>query len=286
MVMSPRGLWAGAILALALTPAAVVGAEKTPPADPVVATVDGAEIRRADVLAAHQRLPDRMRGLPLETVFPVLVRGLIDSKLAAAEARRRGLDGDPAVKRHVDRFEEQLLERTFLLRIVEDGISEEMLRARYRRKADGTAGREQVRASHILVETEAEARQAITELAAGADFADVARRRSTGPTGAEGGDLGYFAQGEMLPAFSDAAFALKPGETTKDPVRTRYGWHVVKVLDRRTGVMPPFAEAKAGLRAELAREIAGRTIGELRAKADIRRFAADGSPLDGDAAKD
>ena len=271
--MFRRTLIVVALLGLAAVSA---GAAEDRTADAqVVAVVDGAEIRLSEVLAARQSLPERFQALPLETVFPMLVNGLVDGKLAAAEARRLGLDREPGHRKHLARIEEQLLERAFLTRAIEERLTDEALRERYRRKVETSDGKEQVRASHIILDTEDQARQVIAELEAGTDFAEVARRRSTGPSADQGGDLGYFAREEMVPAFAEAAFALAIGEVTRTPVRTRFGWHVIRVSGRRTNEVPDFEQAKADLRAELAREIGATVIQELRRRADIRRFAPD-----------
>ncbi len=269
---------------LALAPGAFADQSKAD--DPVVAVVNGAEILRSQVVAARQQLPRRYRELPMETLFPMLVNGLIDSKLAATEARRMGLHEDPEIKGRLARIEEQILERAFLARRTAGKISEDALRERYRKRVADSDGQEQVRASHILVETRAQAKQVIAELDSGADFAATARQRSTGPSAAQGGDLGFFKRGEMEPTFSDAAFALQTGAITKSPVQSQFGWHVIKAVDRRQAEVPAFEEIEASLRAELSREIGASLIQDLRKGARIKRFKPDGGPLDGDAKKE
>ena len=272
--------WAGI---LAAPPGLAADAPQAVPGDVVVATVNGAKIYLSEVDESRDSLPDRSRKLPPQTVFGLLVNSLIDSKLAAVEARREGLHETAEVKRRLARIEEQILERALLVRRITKGISEEALQERYRALAAKTEGQEQMQARHILVETEARAKALIAEIKDGGDFAELAKRGSIGPSAAKGGDLGYFARGDMLAEFSDAAFKLADGEITDEPVRTQYGWHVIKVVARRAAVAPAFAAVADQLRNELSREIGAGVMKELRSAATIERFKPDGSPLQADA---
>jgi peptidyl-prolyl cis-trans isomerase C len=137
---------------------------------------------------------------------------------------------------------------------------------------------EEVRARHILVKTEAEAKEVIAALAAGADFAELAKKRSIDPSAQQNdGDLGFFRRDTMVEPFAEAAFALEPGQTTREPVRTQFGWHVIRVEERRT-VAPTFEEKEPELKEQVARETINALVAELRAKAKVERFAIDGSP--------
>ena len=123
-------------------------------------------------------------------------------------------------------------------------VTDEAVRARYERDLAGKPGEPEVHARHILVATEADADAIIAELKKGGDFAAIAKARSTDPGAAQGGDLGWFKQGDMLPEFSAVAFALQPGQITDNPVHTRYGWHVIKVEERRAAPPPSFEQAR------------------------------------------
>ena len=288
--MIRRMLIAALVAALAGISAAPPGlaadAAQAAPGVVVVAIVNGAKIYRSDVEVARGRLPERYRELPPRALLGLLVNSLIDSKLAAAEARREGLHETAAVKRRLARVEEQILERSLLVRRITEGISEEALQERYRALVEKTDGEEQVRARHILVETVIEAKALIAEIKKGGDFAALAKRSSIGPSAAKGGDLGYFARGDMLARFSDAAFALADGEITEKPVRTQHGWHVIKAVARRDAVPPSFAAVADQLREELSRKIGAGVMKALRAAAVIQRFNPDGSPLEVDAASE
>ncbi len=258
------------------TPAAETPATPADP-NPVVASVNGKEIRLDDVKGVQQQLPAPYSSYPLQMIFPQLVDILIDRNLVAAEARSQGVDKKEQVIETLARVEEQVLERVFMQQYIRDKLTEEALRAQYDKSVANEAGAEQVRARHILVETEAEAKAIIDELAGGADFEKLATERSTGPSSSKGGDLGYFGAEEMVKEFSEAAFALQPGETTKAPVQTQFGWHVIKVEDRRAAEPPSFEESKDQLTAEVSREIGAALVKDLRGKAEIKRFNPDGS---------
>ena len=247
--------------------------------DPVVAIVNGAPIQRSDVEEARGRLPARMRQLPMQVVFGLLVDSLINTKLVAGQARERGLHEDGEVKRRMTRIEDQILERTFLLSYIDERVTEDALQERYKKLVDETKDKEEISARHILVETEGKAREVIAELKKGEDFAELAKKRSTGPSASNGGDLGFFSAEQMVPEFAEAAFALDKGQFTETPVKTQFGWHVIKVEDRRAAKPPAVEEVSETLRADLSREIGSAYIQGLRDKADVQRFNPDGSPL-------
>jgi peptidyl-prolyl cis-trans isomerase C len=136
-----------------------------------------------------------------------------------------------------------------------------------------------VHARHILVPTEAEAKSVIAELEKGADFAALAKKYSKDPGAESGGDLGYFGHDDMVKEFADAAFALSPGQYTKTPVKTEFGWHVIKVEDRRAGKPPSFEEAREQLSREIAHGIIDGKLHDLRNAAKIEEFGLDGKPL-------
>ncbi len=247
--------------------------------DPVVAIVNGAPIQRSDVEEARGRLPDQMRQIPLQAVFGLLVDSLINTKLVAGQAREQGLHEEEKIKRRMASIEDQILERTLLFRYVEERVTEDALQERYKKLVDETKDKEEISARHILVETEGKAAEIIADLKKGEDFAELAKKQSTGPSAPAGGDLGFFSADQMVPEFAEAAFALDKGQFTETPVKTQFGWHVIKVEDRRAAKPPTVEEVSETLRAELAREIGNAYLQGLREKADVQRFNPDGSPL-------
>jgi peptidyl-prolyl cis-trans isomerase C len=249
-------------------------------ADSVVATVNGTPIYYSQVMRAKGRLPAPLQESPDSVTLPKLVPLIVEQRLLALDARSKGLDSDPEVRAQIAFVEEMVLEQAAVHRYLNTHLTDRLLRERYERLVGNRVLRDQVRARHILVETEAVAKAAIVDLLAGADFATLAREISIDPTKQDGGNLGYFNRSEMIPQFAEAAFALKPGEFSKVPVHTEYGWHVIKVEDRRMLPAPKFQEAEPQLRAELTRELRSAYAEELRKKAEIVPFFAETPPPD------
>lgn len=259
---------AAALLALVLAAALAGVPAAHAQQDEVVVTVNGEEIRYSDVALAEQELGGQLAGVPDEARFEYLVGLLIDRKLLSAKARAAGLDDDPEVARQVAFARERALSDVYLAREMEDAVSTEEARAQYDARVAEIELEEEVRARHILLDSEADAEAAIARLEAGEDFAALARELSTGPSGEEGGDLGYFTRDRMVAAFSEAAFALQPGAVS-GPVESDFGWHVIKVEDRRMQQLVPFEEVEADIKAELRGEKARAAVDALREEAEI-----------------
>jgi len=254
--------------------------QTAPTEDPVVAIVDGTEVRRSEVEAVARSLPEQYRQVPLPQIYGMLLDRVIDFRLLANAAEEQDLAEDPDVQSALAQARAVVLRDAYVRQKIEEGMTEDKLRARYDelKDAEGFA-QEEVHARHILVGSEAEAQEVIGELAGGADFAALAGERSVDPSArSNGGDLGFFRREQMVPEFAEAAFALAPGEHTKKPVQSQFGWHVIEVLDRRMGE-PSFAETEPRLRQEMAREIVIALVADLRDDAEIERFNLDGSPM-------
>jgi peptidyl-prolyl cis-trans isomerase C len=247
--------------------------------DPVVATVNGVKIHRSMLIAAQKLLPQQYQKIPLEQIFPALVDSVVDMKLAAADARAQKVHETEDFKKRMARIEDQMLQRTVLQGKIEAAVTEEAVRDSFEKMLRSSKASFEVRARHILLKTEDEANQIIRELADGASFETTAKEKSTGPSGPKGGDLGFFAEGQMVPAFEKAAFAVDNGEITKRPVKTQFGWHIIKVEDRRQSEPPIFDSVKDKLRSELTQKVGGIYVEKLRKAAKIKRFDLDGSPL-------
>lgn len=273
-------------LALAQAPAAPPPAQATapqPPADPVMARVDGQEVRLSDVLAsAADALPPEMRNIPPDAlinllppnVFQQLVDRAVTDRAMVIAARRDGLDRDPAVQRRIRAAEEEALRDALLRREVLPKIEEPALRARYERDraaqpAGQAQGEEEVRARHILLNSEADARAVLAEIQRGGNFEEIARRRGTDPSARQGGDLGFFKRADMVPEFAAAAFALQPGQVSQQPVRSQFGWHVIRVEERRRAQGPTFEEARDQIRQTLIQEEVNAAVERVRQAARI-----------------
>jgi len=250
--------------------------------DPLVAKVDGEELRLSDVAAtAADLLPQQLRGVPPATLMqmlpPEVSRQLVDRAITeralVIAARAAGLDKDEEVRQRVRRAEEQELQQALLSREVNAQVTEQAVRARYDQEAARRRGEEEVRARHILVQTEAEARAALAEVKGGADFAEVAKRLSKDPGSREsGGDLGFFKKSDMVPEFAEAAFAMQPGQVSSAPVRSPFGWHIIKLEERRTAPVPSFEEARQQIERKMMEEQVDAVVRRIRAAAKVERF--------------
>ncbi len=187
-------------------------------------------------------------------ITPLLVQSLVDYKLAGKAGRAAGLASDDKVKAFVVKAEEQAISEVYLEREIEARITDAMVQDAYQAHLTANPSAEEHHARHILLETEEAAREIIALLDGGADFVELAKERSTGPSGPKGGDLGYFAAEQMVPEFSQATAALEPGQYSAEPTETQFGWHVIKVEDRRIGETVPLEAIESQLREVLARE--------------------------------
>ncbi len=246
--------------------------------DPVVARVNGGEIRRSEVVLVMQNLPEQYRSLPPVYLFDLVLSQMVDRKLMVAAADKAKLGDDPMVKKRVEEARERAMQEAYVTREVEKGMTEEKLRERYKKMVAENAGEEEIRARHILVQSEDEAKALIVELKAGKDFAELAKSKSTGPSANSGGDLGFFKKEDMVPEFTEAAFALKPGGYTEAPVKSQFGWHVIKLEERRKAPPPEFEATKDELRQQVARDSINEIVARLRADAKVEQFDMEGNP--------
>ena len=266
-------------LAVGLGLATAVGparAQVEDPAAQVIATVDGEEIYLAEALQAIQALPPQVQQMPLDMILPVLAEQLAIGRVIHQRALEEGLQNDPEVQERLARAEADIMQDVWMDRQVEARISDEALGEAYDRFVDENPPVEEVSARHILVETEDDARGLIAELNDGADFAALAQEHSVGPSGAQGGDLGYFQQRQMVEPFGEVAFSLQPGEFTQEPVETQFGWHVILTEDRRTVEPPSLEEVEDQLRSSLGQEVIQEILTEVGENADIEVIGPDG----------
>ena len=257
------------------------GASRPAPAggttDLVLAKVDGHEIRMSDISIAAQGLPDQLKNMPPTVVLPMLLDQLIDRFALAAQARKAGLDKQADVQRQMQAAADRTLQGAYVTREISPKVTDEALRARYDRDIAGKPGAEEVHARHILVAKEDEAKKIIAELKKGGDFAALAKKHSTDPGAQQGGDLGFFKKDDMVPEFAEAAFALKKGEITQAPVKTQFGYHVIKLEERRASPPPSFEDAHDDLRQKAIQEAYQELAKTARAGVKIERFNSDGT---------
>lgn len=258
-------------------PAAPAAESPATPADPteVLAKVGDKEITRADVTLAAELFAEQLAQVPDAQRDQILVDALIDIQLVAAAARAEGLDGTDVHKQRMEFLENQALRTAYIEKNVQDAVTDDDLRARYEKDVAGYTPPEEVKAAHILVETEEEAKAVIDQLNAGGDFAAIAKEKSMDPGSKEtGGDLGYFTKGQMVPEFEAEAFALAPGEMSKAPVKTQFGFHVLKVEDKRSQPVPSFEDVREQIAPAVQRERFDALMANLRAGTTVERFGA------------
>jgi peptidyl-prolyl cis-trans isomerase C len=240
-------------------------------ADTVVAKVDGMEITEQDIAVAAEDLAEAVQQMPEEKRRDYYIAYLADLRLASKAAREAKLDENAEFKRRMAYRNEKVLLEEYLAVEARKLVTEASMRALYDESVKQMKPEPEIRARHILVETEDAAKAVVTRLKAGEDFAKVAGEVSKDPgSGAEGGDLGYFTKERMVPEFSTAAFAMKVGDVS-DPVKSQFGFHVIKVEDIRERPIPGFDEVKGQIEQYLIRKSQQDAVMALRAKAKIER---------------
>lgn len=238
-------------------------------ADPVVATVAGVEIRASELTLAEGDLDPQFARLPDQQRRVAALAAVIDIKTLARKAEAEKLDETEEFKKLMAFQRDRALHNAIFKASVVDPVSDADIKARYEKEIAAVPPEEEISARHILLKTEDEARAVIGELDSGKDFAELAKEKSTGPSAAQGGDLGFFTKGRMVPEFEAVAFTLKPGEYAKEPVQTQFGWHVIKVEERRETAPPAFEEVADQVRQVVMRERYGELIKSARSETEI-----------------
>ena len=266
----------GAILAaiLAATTLPVQAADNK---DPVVAIVNGTELRASALMAYRRSLPPQMAS---QVPYEALLDSMINNALIFEQGKKDGTDKDPEVKQALKDIEQQLVVKAWMGKKLKAGVTDAAVKQAYDAFLAAYKPQEEVHARHILSDSEDNAKAVIADLKKGADFAELAKTRSKDPSAKQnGGDLGFFNQEEMVPQFAQAAFAMQDGQLADAPVKTQFGWHVIKVEGRRMSTAPTLEQIQPMLREQLAEETADRLLADMRAKAKIKRFDPEGKPL-------
>ena len=241
---------------------------------PIVANVNNEDISLETMIHAMNELPPEIQSQPFMSYYEDLLERVIDIKLFAQEGKKMKLNEEPSVRAAIDFVIEKVLMQAFLSKYVQENIKEENLKASYNNFIADETSREEIKASHILMDTENEAIDVINMLNDGDDFAELAKNKSTGPSGPSGGDLGWFKRGQMVPPFEKAAFSLNKNEITQLPVQTQFGWHVIKIFDKRIPEAPSYESMKSKLIQDLERKIVSKKIQDLRNDALIEKLSS------------
>jgi len=240
--------------------------------DPLLARVNGSEIHESDLKLAEDELgPSLPAQMDAATKRENLLNYLIDMKIVAKVADDRKLGDTDLFKRHLEFARQRLLMDALLSTEGKAALTDEAEHKVYEDAAKQMGSDQEVHARHILVETEEEAKQVVEELKKGADFADLAKKKSKDPGATDGGDLGFFTREQMVPEFSAAAFSLEPGKIS-EPVKSQFGWHVIKVEEKRNRKPPDFDQVKPQIDSYITRKAQAEAVTKLRADAKIERL--------------
>ena len=239
--------------------------------DPVIARVNGVDIKQSDLALAEEDVGADMQAASPEAKREHLISYLADIIMVTQAADKKNLADNPDFKRRLAFLRSKLLMGYELQQEAKTALTDEALKQTYDEAVKSMSGQEEVHARHILVEGEDEAKAILEQLKGGADFAKLAKEKSKDPGAAEGGDLGYFTKDQMVPEFADVAFKMYPGQLS-NPVKTQFGWHVIKVEDKRIKQPPEFEKVKDQIEAYLARKAQSDFITKLRQSAKVERF--------------
>jgi peptidyl-prolyl cis-trans isomerase C len=245
--------------------------------DPVVARVNGVDIRQSDLAFAEEEIGGNMPTIPPEQKRDYLINYLVDVIVLSQAADKQKLGDRPDIKRRIAFDRNRLLMEGLLQDAGKSSLSEDAERKVYDEAVKQVKNEEEVHARHILVPSEDEAKAILAQLKGGADFAALAKEKSKDPGAAEGGDLGYFTREQMVPEFAEVAFKLGKGQLS-DPVKTQFGWHIIKVEDKRIRPTPTFEQVKPQIENYVAHRAQAELVENLRKAATVERLDKPATP--------
>ena len=254
--------------AAAQAPTPAVDAEPDVSGATVIATVNGEAITVGDIVALRTELPPQYQSLPDRTLYEGLTEQIINQILLSQAAERAGFLDRKDVQRGLEMQRMSYLAELYARDRIDSTLTPDAVELEYNRRYLQEEGATEWNAAHILVEDEATAKIVIEELEAGADFAETAKVRSTGPSGPRGGDLGWFGAGQMVPEFQTGVEGLEVGEISA-PIQTQFGWHVIKLMETRKKAPPSLSEVYQELAGEMSRNITDSIVSALRDQATV-----------------
>src|SRR6266481_1477789 len=240
-------------------------------ANPVLAKVNGAEIRQSDVAIAEEELGPSLAQMDPATKKENVLSFLIDLKIVAKAAEDKTVENTDDFKKRLAFTRRRLLMDNLLATEGKAATTDDAMKKVYDEASKQITGEQEVHARHILVESEDEAKAVKAELDKGADFAELAKKKSKDPGASDGGDLGFFTKDQMVPEFSTVAFALEPGKIS-DPVKSQFGWHIIKVEEKRNRKAPEFEQVKAQIETYVTRKAQAEYVAKLRETAKVERM--------------
>ena len=241
---------------------------------PIVAEINGKKIKLETIIHAINELPQEIQSQPFLNYYEELLERVIDINLLAQAAKNDNLQNEANIKSAIEFITNKVLMQAYLSKLVSLSISEKDIQKAYDNYLADITSREEIKASHILLENKKEAQDIIRRLENGENFIQLAKEFSKGPSGPSGGDLGWFSRGQMVPGFESVAFSLENNQVTNIPVQTQFGWHVIKLNDRRVPEAPDYESLKMQLAQDIERQIVSKKVQELRESSSINRMPA------------
>jgi peptidyl-prolyl cis-trans isomerase C len=238
--------------------------------NPVLAKVNGAEIRQSDVALAEEELGPSLAQMDPASKQENVLAFLIDMKIVAKAAEDKKVENTEEFKKRLSFTRNRLLMDSLLASEGKAATTDAAMKKVYEEASKQITDEQEVHARHILVESEDEAKAVAEELKKGADFAELAKKKSKDPGASDGGDLGFFTKDQMVPEFSTVAFALEPGKIS-DPVKSQFGWHIIKVEEKRARKAPEFEQVKSQIETYVARKAQADYVTKLREAAKVER---------------
>src|SRR3954465_4752138 len=239
--------------------------------DPVLAKVNGAEIKKSDVAMAEEELGPSLAQMDPAARDDNVLSFLIDMKIVAKAAEDKKVQDSEEFKKRLAFAPNRLLMDSLLASEGKAASNDDAMKKVYEEASKQISGEQEVHARHILVETEDAPKAIAEELKKGADFAALAKKKSKDPGSSDGGDLGFFTKDQMVPEFSTVAFPLAPGKIS-DPVKSQFGWHIIKIEEKRSRKAPEFEQVKGQIETYVTRKAQADYVAKLREAAKVERM--------------
>ena len=236
----------------------------------VVAVIDGQRIKLEELEAIKNSIP-QLKDMTMDTVYNNLLEGYVNGKVILKAAEKTGIQNRPEIQKAINDAKEQIITRAYIAEQLQARLTQDKIKAIYAEELKNFVPQDEIHARHILVATEKEAKDLIVQLKNGANFEELANKHSLdkNPNMENGGDLGYFRKDMMIPEFANEAFAIKVGKISEKPIRTPFGWHVVKVEDKRKAAPPTIAEVEDLIKARFAETTVPEILAEERSKMQV-----------------
>jgi len=250
------------------------------PGNPIVAKIGDQEVTRLDIFNFMQTLPAETRQLPMDQLFPLVQNQMINMSLVKEKSAKVNLDNDPLVKQQLEAAKQNIVPVVFMQREVEKQLNDDRLKAAYDQYVANFPEIEESKSRHILVEDEALAKDLIKQLNEGASFEELAKQHSKDSTAAQGGELAYFAKTDVVPEFGEAAFSQEIGAVSAEPIKSQFGYHVIKVEERRQRPPADFEQAKPFLAGQLRNVVTNEIVQKWRDEAGVEVFDINGDAIE------